>query len=165
MAKSKAKRASKKRPKPLPTEADLRVAESQRLIDLYSDRAENILKESQRHERKLGRTSHHAPTGRLCEHLIRNEIRKVLRPGLSADLGFIYGRVIRDGEDHHSPEVDLLIYDETQAKPFDREVDDEVVHVYPKTVRGIVQVKKRLIDQNFWTESTMLLVRKTMLSG
>lgn len=133
---AKRKSGDKSKPKPVP------LSEEERLIESYSDRTNAILARYRVHDLALGKTKHHGPTGERCEDLIRDEIRRVLRPGLVAEFGYVWGRVTRDGIDDHSPEADILIYDESRVPPVERE--GGIVHVLPDTVRGIIQVKKHL---------------------
>jgi hypothetical protein len=54
--------------------------------------------------------------------------------------GFVYGS--HERYPSGSPEIDIVVYDASQQRPVLR--DGDIVHVLPQTVRGIIQVKKRL---------------------
>jgi hypothetical protein len=109
------------------------------LMRFYSSQAEVMLAQYRNINDLLGPTSHHTHPGTHCEVLLRNCIRQFLPPSWSADKGFIFGRVERDGESAHSPEIDILIHDMSVRRPLFR-LDDFVI-VHPKAFVGAVQVK------------------------
>jgi len=64
--------------------------EGERLVRIWSKRARVILDQYDSHDLHLGKTKQ-TPSGRLCESLIRDEIKRVLPPGLAAEFGYIFG--------------------------------------------------------------------------
>jgi hypothetical protein len=108
----------------------------------YSSQAEVMLAQYGNINNLLGPTHHHTHPGTHCEILLRNCIRAFLPPTWSADKGYIFGRVTRDGQNVHSPEIDILIHDAQASRPVFR-LEDFVI-VQPKAVVGMIQVKKSL---------------------
>ena len=92
----------------------------------YSSQAEVMLAQYENINSLLGPTSHHTHRGTHCEVLLRNCIRTFLPPNWSANKGFIFGRVCRNGKHVHSPEIDILIHDISVARPV-FQLDDFVI--------------------------------------
>lgn len=110
------------------------------LIQFYSSQARLLLDQYENINQLLGPTSDWTHPGSHCEILIRELLRRTMLSGMSVDKGFIYGRVSTGGEDHHGPEIDILIHDTTHYAPIFR-LNDFVV-VLPESVLGIIQVKR-----------------------
>lgn len=110
------------------------------LMRFYSSQVEVMLAQYRNINDLLGPTTHHTHPGTHCEVLLRSCIRQILPPAWSADKGFIFGRIARQGETIHSPEIDILIHDESIIRPLFRLEDFVIVH--PNAVLGMIQVKK-----------------------
>lgn len=116
--------------------------ESQGLIDFYSSQADLLLTQYENINQLLGPTSDWTHPGTHCEILLRDFLRRNLNPAISVDKGFVYGRVERDGEETHGPEIDILIHDIRDHHPIFR-LEDFVI-VKPDAVLGMIQVKRTL---------------------
>lgn len=112
------------------------------LFEFISSQAEVMLAQYSNINRLLGPTDDWTAPGTLCEVLVRDLIRRVLPSSLSVDKGFIFGRRSKEGEEVHSPEIDVLIHDSHGYAPVYR-LEDFVI-VQPKSVRGVIQVKRTL---------------------
>jgi hypothetical protein len=110
------------------------------LARFYSSQADLMLAQYENINQLLGPTTDWTHPGSHCEILIRDFIRRNLLHGMSADKGFIYGRVSHDGKDYHGPEIDILIHDTLDYRPVFR-LEDFVI-VQPEAVLGIIQIKR-----------------------
>jgi hypothetical protein len=112
------------------------------LVRFYSSQAALLLAQYENINQLLGPTTDWTHPGTHCEVLLRDFLRRHLLSGMSVDKGFIYGRVERDGQERHGPEIDLLIHDTVDYRPVFR-LEDFVI-VQPEAVLGIIQVKRTL---------------------
>lgn len=112
------------------------------LKEFYSSQVKVLLAQYRNINNLLGPTTHNTHPGTHCEVLLRNLLRRYLPNGMSADKGFIYGRVDKTGKNQHGPEIDILIHDEAYLRPLFR-VDDFVI-VHPKSVIALIEVKTNL---------------------
>lgn len=115
---------------------------AQGLFDFYSGQASAMLAVYEDINRLLGKTNDWTHPGTHCEVLLRNFIRKQLLAGMSADKGFVYGRVSGKEPSGHGPEIDILIHNTQEYRPVFR-LDDFVI-VQPEAVIGMIQVKRTL---------------------
>jgi hypothetical protein len=121
-----------------PPEYDVR----QGLYEYYSSQAQSMLAQYDNIRQLLGPTTDWTAPGTLCETLIRDLLRRSLPSMFSVDKGFIFGRRMRDGQEVHSPEIDVLVHDTHLYCPVYR-LEDFVI-VDPRAVRAVVQVKRSL---------------------
>lgn len=94
--------------------------------------------------RLLGPSTHGTASGDLCESLLREFLRRFLPPTLSVDKGYFYGRSVIEGQDTHSPEIDILVHDTHSFVPLSRTGDFVIVR--PQAVRAMIQVKRTLTN-------------------
>jgi len=112
------------------------------IFEFHSTNARAMLLEYENINRLLGPTNDDTAPGTHCELLLRNFLRQHLPQRYSVDKGFIFGRRIKDNEEVHSPEIDLLIHNTELYQPIFR-LEDFVI-VVPHAVCGVIQVKRTL---------------------
>lgn len=112
------------------------------LVRFYSSQAQVMLALYENINDLLGPTDDWTHPGTHCEVLLRNFFRQSLLSWMAVDKGYIYGRTVRDGEDVHCPEIDILVHDTLHYRPIFR-LEDFVI-VQPEAVMGIIQVKRTL---------------------
>ncbi len=119
----------------------------QGLLEFYSSQAQLMLVQYRNIERLLGPTTDYTAPGTHCEVLLREFLRGNLPSWINVDKGFVYGRTLHEGEDRHSPEIDLLLHDTLNFRPVFR-LEDFVI-VQPEAVLGIIQIKRDLVTNEF----------------
>lgn len=118
------------------------AAESAGLLAYFQSQAVAMLAQYDNINQLLGPTNDWTHPGTLCEVLLRDFLRKYMLNGMSVDKGYFFGRIDRDGESVHCPEIDILIHDERRFRPLFRMGD--FVIVQPEAVLAMIQVKRTL---------------------
>jgi hypothetical protein len=83
--------------------------------------------------------------GRYKEFILRNVIRRFLPAKYSMGTGFVVKRQNRDVAHETSKQIDLIIYDTSFPLLFS---EGDFVIIPPESVRGIIEVKANLQNQN-----------------
>ncbi len=110
------------------------------LFEFYASQAALLLAQYENITQLLGPTTDWTHPGTHCETLLREFLRRYLLKDMAVDKGYVYGRVQRDGQEYHGPEIDLLIHRTDHFRPVFR-LDDFVI-VQPEAVLGMIQVKR-----------------------
>jgi hypothetical protein len=127
------------------------------LMEFHSQEAFTLKAKYEHIEKLIGRNHHNPTAGYHCEILIKEYLRANLPKYCSVDTGFIrcnpqiktykdktgkkYGACIVV-----SPQIDILIHNETIRAPIYRTGDCVVIE--PETVIGIIEVKKNLTKKD-----------------
>jgi hypothetical protein len=112
------------------------------LLQYYSSQAALLLSQYENINQLLGPTDDWTGPGTHCEVLLRSFFRRFVPSFLSVNKGFIYGRMQRNGQDVHCPEIDVLIHDTLHFSPI-LQVDDFVI-VQGVSAEAAVQVKRAM---------------------
>ena len=110
---------------------------------------------------KMGSDSN-AEDGRFIESLLKEQLQKNLPKGLEVLTGFILRPTVkiddmftpREGEDRHSTQLDLIVFDSERYPTYLRFGDTVVVP--PEGVIAIISVKKNMRDGNIQAECSAL---------
>lgn len=108
-------------------------------------------------------SAHNGEDGRYIESLIKEYLKKYLPHELEIFTGFILRPAVKTGinnrrrqkeEDQHSTQLDIIIYDSHNYPIFQRFGDNVIVP--PEGVVGIISVKKKFNDKDFFAETGAL---------
>ena len=107
--------------------------------------------------------SHKGEDGRYIESLIKEYLKRYLPSDLEVFTGFILCPAVKTGinnrtrtnqEDKHSTQLDIIVYDSHHYPIFQRFGDNVIVP--PEGVVGIISVKKKFNDNDFFREAVSL---------
>jgi hypothetical protein len=89
--------------------------------------------------------SHSAEEGRYKEAVLKNVIRRFIPERFSLGTGFVVKPGANRGQHSESKQIDLIIYDSMSPLLFK---EGDFVIITPDAVRGIIEVKANLYNQN-----------------